>query len=98
MSSVPLAVVVGHHDVLHVDPRLPPAQRLGHVVAGQVGGGRVVGREDQGPQVAAEQRTHHPLTVLGAEDDPDRLLDLRLAGGLGQARHAQLHRESQAAA
>src|SRR5215813_2162045 len=64
---------------LHVpDARLVLEERFLAVVRGETAGVRVVRREDEVVNVAAERRPHDPLSRRGAEDDEDRIADALL--------------------
>src|ERR1019366_5617727 len=95
-----VAPVVGGLDpVGDGDSRLPARQRgtyLGRDLPGQ---GGIDGVEDQVVDTAAVLGTERPLTERGAEDQPDRFLDLLLtAGKRERARTVQVERERPAPA
>src|SRR3712207_2494541 len=64
----------------HLDAGFP-ARQCGADLVGDLPGGRGVGRpEDEVVDAAAELRAHRPLARHRAEDQPDGLLELPLAG------------------
>src|SRR5687767_4867521 len=67
------------NDLEDANAGLPHGQRLGHVVAGEADGGRVVRCEDERVDLTAELRPHHPFAPGRQQDDPDRFGDVALA-------------------
>src|SRR5262245_32700356 len=61
-----------HPDVDHLDARLPPGQGVADLRLDQAVGGRVVRREDEIVDAAAEVGAHAPLSLGGREDQLDR--------------------------
>ena len=74
-----LARIRADLDRVHVDPRLPAAQRRAHLVGDAVAR-RGIGRgEDVVVDAAAEVGPHRALALGRGQDQADRLLDLALA-------------------
>src|SRR5262249_15190629 len=62
------------------DSRLPPQQRLACLLLGDVGEDVVVRVVDETPQARSELPQHRPLLGARAENEPDVLADLVVAG------------------
>src|SRR6266511_3252470 len=80
-EAVALLLVGGHVDVEDIDARLPVDDRVVDLRADPRHRRRVDRLEEEGVEAGAEVRAHHALSRVGAEDDPQRLVDVLLVGG-----------------